>query len=188
MAIMPGTTAAAELPNGFSWQEGMPLPEVLLLTTEDIMAGEVAVIPAGTQFLAQAQIDPGSGAVAIQIVGLFGEIRNIQIPRSSVIVQAEDGSILTASASGGSSRAAGSNMGGFFMESLRNGVSNVIGSDDSLVTDIAGGMAETLIDNQMKQAQANAAASASRTAAQPIVWTLNSRPRSPDVQQLYSGL
>ena len=150
MAIMPGTTAAAELPNGFSWQEGMPLPEVLLLTTEDIMAGGVAVIPAGTQFLAQAQIDPGSGAVAIQIVGLFGEIRNIQIPRSSVIVQAEDGSILTASASGGPSRAAGSNMGGFFMESLRNGVSNVIGSDDSLVTDIAGGMAETLIDNQIE--------------------------------------
>ena len=181
MAIMPGTTAAAELPNGFSWQEGMPLPEVLLLTTEDIMAGEVAVIPAGTQFLAQAQIDPGSGAVAIQIVGLFSEIRNIQIPRSSVIVQAEDGSILTASASGGPSRAAGSNMGGFFMESLRNGVSNVIGSDDSLVTDIAGGMAETLIDNQIEQAQANAAARDSRTAAQPLVWTLNSRPRAPDV-------
>ena len=176
MAILPGTTTAAELPNGFSWQEGMPLPEVLLLTTENIMAGEAVVIPAGTQFLAQAQIDPSSGAVAIQIVGLFGEIRSIQIPRASVIVQADDGSILTASASGGPSRAAGPNMGGFFMESLRNGLSNVIDSDGNLVTDLAGGMAETLIDNQVEQADANAAASASRTAAQPIVWTLNARP------------
>ncbi len=173
-AILPGTSVEAELPYGFSWQAGTPLPEVLLLTTEDIMAGELAVIPAGTQFLAQAQIDPNSGAVTIQIVGLFGEIRNIQIPRASVIVQAIDGSVLTASASGGPSTP-GPNIGGFFMESLGNGLANVIDSDDSLVTDIAGGMAETLIDNQVERSQANTSARNSRTSSQPIVWTLDSR-------------
>ncbi len=173
-AILPGTSVEAELPYGFSWQAGTPLPEVLLLTTEDIMAGELAVIPAGTQFLAQAQIDSNSGAVTIQIVGLFGEIRNIQIPRASVIVQAIDGSVLTASASGGPSTP-GPNIGGFFMESLGNGLANVIASDDSLVTDIAGGMAETLIDNQVERSQANASARNSRTSSQPIVWTLDSR-------------
>ncbi|MEO0807415.1 MAG: hypothetical protein AAFY33_14015 [Cyanobacteria bacterium J06643_4] len=122
VAIMPGTSARAELSHSISWREGTPLPEVLLLTTEDIMAGELAVIPAGTQFLGQAQIDSSSGAVTIQIVGLFGETRNIQIPRSSILVQAEDGSILTADASGAPS-SPGPNMNGFLMESLGNSLS-----------------------------------------------------------------
>lgn len=177
MAIMPGTNTEAKLPYGFSWQEGTALPEVLLLTTEDIMAGERAVIPAGTQFLGQAAVDPGSGAVTIQVVGLFGETKDIQIPRSSIIVQAEDGSVLTAKASGGSDpRSSHSNVGGFLMESLGNGVGNVINSDDSLVGDLAGGMAETVIDRQIERSRANASARDSRTASQPIVWTLNARP------------
>lgn len=175
MAIMPGTSVGAELPYGLSWQEGMPLPEVLLLTTEDIMAGEIAVIPAGTQFLGQARIDPSSGAVTIQIMGLFGETRNIQIPRSSVIVQAENGSILTAKASDGPS-SPGPNVGGFLMESFGNGLSNVVDSDDNLVIDMAGGMAETLIDNQVERSEMNAAARASRASSQPIIWTLDARP------------
>lgn len=174
-AIMPGTSTEAELPHGFSWQAGAPLPEVVLSTTEDIMAGEQVAIPAGSQFLGQAQIDPDSGMVAIQIVGMFGEA-SIQIPRSSVIVQAEDGSVLMASASGGASRTAGPNVGGFFMESLGNGLGNVIGSDDNLVIDVAGGVAETLIDNQVERSEANAAASASRASARPVVWTLDAGP------------
>jgi hypothetical protein len=173
LAIMPGTRATAELPYGFSWQEGMPLPEVLLLTTEAVMAGEQTVIAAGTQFLGQAQIDPSSGAVTIQVVGAFGETRDIQIPRASVLVQAEDGSVLMAQASGGSAN--DPNMGGFFMQSLGNGLGNVIGSDDSLVTDIASGVAETLIDNQVERSEANAAARASRAASQPVVWSVDAR-------------
>ena len=74
MAIMPGTSTQAELPFGFIWQEGTSLPEVLLTTTEDIMAGDQSVIVAGTQFLGQAQVDPSSGAVSIRVVGIFGEI------------------------------------------------------------------------------------------------------------------
>ncbi|MEO0648347.1 MAG: hypothetical protein AAFZ17_19710 [Cyanobacteria bacterium J06650_10] len=54
-------------------------------------------------------------------------------------------------------------------------LSNVIDSDDNLVTDIAGGMAETLIDNQVERSEANAAARASRTSSQPVVWTLDTR-------------
>ena len=172
MAIMPGTGAEAELPHGFSWREGTPLPEVILSTTEDIMAGERVAIPAGSQFLGQAQIDPDSGMVAIQIVGMFGEA-SIQIPRSSVIVQAEDGSVLMASASGGASRTAGPNVGGFFMESLGNGLGNVIDSDDNLAIDVAGGVAETIIDNQVERSESAAAARASRVSARPIVWTLD---------------
>ena len=80
-AILPGTNVAAELPYGFSWQAGAPLPEVLLLTTEDIMAGEQAVIPAGTQFLAQAQVDESSGVVNLQIVSLFGDTEDNELPR-----------------------------------------------------------------------------------------------------------
>jgi len=37
-------------------------------------------------------------------------------------------------------------------------------------------MAETLIDNQIERADAEAANSASRASAAPIVWTLNARP------------
>jgi len=177
LAIMPGTSAEAELPYGFTWQQGTPLPEVLLMTTEDIMAGELTVIPAETQFLGQAQIDPRSGAVTIEVVGMFGETRDIQIPRTSVIVQAEDGSMLTAKASRDlNANAAGANASGFLIESLGNGLGNVIDSDDSLLTDLAGGMAETLIDNQIERADAEAANSASRASAAPIVWTLNARP------------
>ena len=177
LAIMPGTSAEAELPYGFTWQQGTPLPEVLLMTTEDIMAGELTVIPAETQFLGQAQIDPSSGAVTIEVVGMFGETRDIQIPRTSVMVQAEDGSMLTAKASSApNANAAGTNTRGFLMESLGNGLGNVIDSDDSLLTDLAGGMAETLIDNQIERADAEAANSASRASAAPIVWTLNARP------------
>ncbi|WP_157620710.1 hypothetical protein [Synechococcus sp. PCC 7335] len=174
MAIMPGTSIGANLPYGFSWQEGAPLPEVLLETTEDIMAGGRAVIPAGTQLLARARIDPGSGVVNLQVVGLFGEARDIQIPRSSIIVHSEDGSVLTANASGGPART-GPNVGGFLMESLGNSLGNVISDNDSLAGDIAGGMAETVIDNQMQRSRANAAVRASRSAAQPVVWTLDSR-------------
>ncbi|MGB7249463.1 MAG: hypothetical protein WBC73_11030 [Phormidesmis sp.] len=175
MAIMPGTSTEAELTHGFSWQAGAPLPEVILSTTEDIMAGEQVAIPAGSQFLGQAQIDPDSGMVAIQIVGMFGEA-SIQIPRASVIVQAEDGSVLMASASGGASRTVGPNVGGFLMESLGNGLGNVIGSDDNIVIDVAGGVAETIIDNQVDRSESAAAASASRASARPIVWTLNAGP------------
>ncbi|CAN5845909.1 hypothetical protein BH23CYA1_BH23CYA1_09590 [soil metagenome] len=174
-AIMPGTSTEAELPHGFSWQAGAPLPEVVLSTTEDILAGEQVAIPAGSQLLGQAQIDPDSGVVAIQIVGMFGEA-SIQIPRSSVIVQAEDGSVLMASASGGASRTAGPNVGGFFMESLGNGLGNVIDSGDNLAIDVAGGVAETLIDNQVERSEANASARASRASSRPIVWTLDAGP------------
>lgn len=174
LAIMPGTSAAAELPYGFSWQEGAPLPEVLLLTTEDIMAGDQVAIPVGTQFLGQAQIDPRSGAVTIQIIGMFGE-KDIPIPRASVIVRAEDGSVLTASASGRASRGSSSNMGGFLVESLGNSLGNVIGSDDNIATDIAGGVAETIVDNQVARSEANAAARNSRAASQPFIWTVDDR-------------
>ena len=174
-AIMPGTSIKAELPHGFSWQEGAPLPEVVLSTTEDIMAGDRVAIPAGTQFLGQAQIDPSSSAVSIQIVGMFGEA-DIPIPRTSVVVQAEDGSVLTANASGGPSRSSGPNMGGFFMESIGNGLGNIISGDDNLAIDIAGGVAETVIDNQVERSEAIAAARASRISSQPTVWTLDARP------------
>jgi len=172
---MPGTSAEAELPYGFSWQQGTPLPEVLIITTEDVMASEITVIPAGSQFLGQAQIDPASGAVTIQVVGLFGETKDVQIPSASVIVQAVDGSVLTAKASGADRASAGSNLGGFLMESLGNSVGNVIDSDDSLITDIAGGVAETVIDGQVQRAEASTAARNARAAAQPIVWTLDAR-------------
>ena len=175
MAIMPGTNVAAKLPYGFTWQEGTPLPDVLLMTTEDVMVGELAVIPAGTQFLGQAQIDPRSGSVTIQVVGLFGETKDIQIPRSSVIVQATDGSILTAKASDGQS-SSDSSVSRFLMESLGNSLGNVIDSDDSLAGDLAGGVAETIIDRQIEHAEANAAARRSQAAAQPTVWALDSRP------------
>lgn len=183
MAIMPGTTVAAELPYGFNWQEGTDLPEVLIQTTEDIIAGNRTVIPAGTQFLGQAQIDPSSGSVIIQIVGMFGETQDIQIPRSSVVVKAEDGDILTADASGGPSTP-GPNVGGFLMEALGNGLSNVIDSDDGLVTDIAGGVAETYIDNQIDRAEASTAARASSSSARPVVWSLGARP----VQMSFNNL
>lgn len=177
MAIIPGTNVQAELPYGFSWQEGTPLPEVLMTTTEDIMAGSLTVIPAGTQLLGQAQIDPSSGTVTIQVVGLFGETRDVQIPRTSVVVRAVDGSVLTASASGGdlSRSSSGSDVGGFLMESLANSVGNVIDSDDSLVGDLAGGVAETVIDGQVRRSQANANARNARLASQPVVWTLKPR-------------
>ena len=177
MAIMPGASAQAELPYGFSWQEGTPLPEVLMTTTEDIMAGSLTVIPAGTQLLGQAQIDPSSGTVTIQVVGLFGETRDVQIPRTSVVVRAVDGSVLTVSASGGdlSRSSSGSDVGGFLMESLANSVGNVIDSDDSLVGDLAGGVAETVIDGQVRRSQADANARNARLASQPIVWTLEPR-------------
>ena len=173
-AIMPGTNVEAELPYGFTWQEGTPPPEVVLSTTEDIMAGEQVAIPARTQFLGQAQVDPDSGMVTIQIMGMFGET-DISIPRSSVIVQAEDGSVLTASTSGSPS-SPGPNVGGFVMQSLRNGLSNVIDSDDNIATDIAGGVAETIMDNQVERSEANAAARASRASSQPVVWSLDARP------------
>lgn len=176
MAIMPGTSADAELPYGFSWQEGMPLPEILLMTTEDIMAGDRSVIPSGTQFLGQAQVDPGSGAVNIQVVGIFGETRDIQIPRASVAVQAADGGVLTAKVSGGSSRSSEPNIGGFLMESLGNSVGNVLGNGDSVLEDIGGGVAETIIDDQIARSRTRASARNARSASQPIVWTLDARP------------
>ena len=173
MAIMPGTSTQAELPYGFSWQEGTPLPEVLLVTAEDIMAGGRSVISAGTQFLGQAQVNPDSGVVNIQVVGIFGDTQNIQIPRASVAIQASDGSVLTASASGGASRSSSSNVGGFLIDSLGNSLSNVLSNGDNVLMDISGGLAETIIDEQVERAEANAAARNSRSAAQPTVWTLD---------------
>ena len=58
------------------------------------------------------------------------------------------------------------------MESLANSVGNVIDSDDSLVGDLAGGVAETVIDGQVRRSQANANARNARLASQPVVWTL----------------
>ncbi|NJM99412.1 MAG: hypothetical protein HC800_21765 [Phormidesmis sp. RL_2_1] len=174
LAILPGTSIKAELPHGFSWQEGAPLPEVIIRASEDIMAGEQVAIPAETQFLGQAEIDPTSGAVTIQIIGMFGET-NVSIPRASVVVQAEDGSVLTASASGGAAQSSGPSMGGFFMAALRNGLGNVIDGDNNLAVDIAGGAAETIIAEQVERSEANANASASRSSAQPIVWNLDAR-------------
>ncbi|MBE9060324.1 hypothetical protein [cf. Phormidesmis sp. LEGE 11477] len=176
IAIMPGTSAQAELPFGFIWQEGTSLPEVLLMTTEDIMAGNQSVIAAGTQFLGQAQIDPGSGAVSIQVVGIFGETQSIQIPRTSVAVQAADGSVLMAKASGGASRSSSPNVGGFLMESFGNSLGNVLSNGDNVLMDVGGGLAETIIDAQVERSEAIAAARNSRTAAQPTVWTLEARP------------
>ena len=176
MAIMPGTSAQAELPFGFIWQEGTSLPEVLLMTTEDIMAGNQSVIAAGTQFLGQAQVDPGSGAVSIQVVGIFGETQNIQIPRTSVAVQAADGSVLMAKASGGASRSSSPNVGGFLMESFGNSLGNVLSNGDNVLMDVGGGLAETIIDGQVERSEEIAAARNSRTAAQPTVWTLEARP------------
>ena len=175
MAIMPGTSTQAELPYGFSWQEGTPLPEVLLVTTEDIMAGGRSVISAGTQFLGQAQVNPGSGVVNIQVVGIFGDTQNIQIPRASIAIHASDGSVLTASASGGASRSSSSNVGGFLVDSLGNSLSNVLSNGDNVLMDIGGGLAETIIDEQMERAEANAAARNARSAAQLTVWTLDPR-------------
>ncbi len=176
MAIMPGTSAQAELPFGFIWQEGTSLPEVLLMTTEDIMAGNQSVIAAGTQFLGQAQVDPGSGAVSIQVVGIFGETQSIQIPRTSVAVQAADGSVLMAKASGGASRSSSPNVGGFLMESFGNSLGNVLSNGDNVLMDVGGGLAETIIDGQVERSEEIAAARNSRTAAQPTVWTLEARP------------
>ena len=173
MAIMPGTSAAAELPYGFSWQEGTQLPEILLSTTEDIMAGDRTAIPSGTQFLGQAQVDPSSGTVSIQIVGIFGETQDIQIPRASLAVQSADGGVLTAKASGGPSRSSGPNVSGFLMESLGNSVSNILGNGDDMLTDIGGGIAETIIDDQIAQSRARAAVRNSRSASQPTIWTLD---------------
>lgn len=175
MAIMPGTSTQAELPYGFSWQEGTSLPEVLLMTTEDIMAGGRSVISAGTQFLGQAQVNPSSGVVNIQVVGIFGDTQNIQIPRASIAIQASDGSVLTASASGGASRSSSSNVGGFLMDSFGNSLSNVLSNGDNVLMDIGGGLAETIIEEQVKRAEANAATRNSRSAAQPTVWTLDPR-------------
>lgn len=176
IAIMPGTSAQAELPFGFIWQEGTSLPEVLLMTTEDIMAGNESVILAGTQFLGQAQVDPGSGAISIQVVGIFGETQNIQIPRTSVAVQAADGSALVAKASGGASRSSDPNVGGFLMESFGNSLGNVLSNGDNVLMDVGGGLAETIIDAQVERSEAITAARNSRTAAQPTVWTLEARP------------
>ena len=176
MAIMPGTSAQAELPFGFIWQEGTSLPEVLLMTTEDIMAGNQFVIAAGTQFLGQAQVDPNSGAVSIQVVSIFGETQNIQIPRTSVAVQAADGSVLMAKASGGASRSSSPNVGGFLMESFGNSLGNVLSNGDNVLMDVGGGLAETIIDAQVERSEANAAARDSRAAAQPTVWTLEAKP------------
>ena len=176
MAIMPGTSAQAELPFGFIWQEGTSLPEVLLMTTEDIMAGNQSVIAAGTQFLGQAQIDPGSGAVSIQVVGIFGETQNIQIPRTSVAVQATDGSVLMAKASGGASRSSRPNVGGFLMESFGNSLGNVLSNGDNVLMDVGGGLAETIIDEQVERSEAIGAARNSRAATQPTVWILEAKP------------
>ena len=172
VAIMPGTSAQAELPYGFSWQEGTPPPEILLLSTEDIMAGDRAVIPSGTQFLGQAQIDPSSGVVNIQVVGIFGETQDIQIPRASVAVQAADGSVLTAKANGGSTRSSGPNVSGFLFESLGNGLGNVLSNGDNIYLDVGGGIVETIVDGQVRRSDANAAARDARAGAQPTVWTL----------------
>ncbi|PZO18192.1 MAG: hypothetical protein DCF25_10200 [Leptolyngbya foveolarum] len=173
MAIMPGTSTQAELPYGFSWQEGTPLPEILLMTTEDIMAGDQSAISAGTQFLGQAQIDPGSGAVNIQVVGIFGETQNIQIPRASVAVQAANGGVLTARANGGSVRSSGPNVGGFLFESLGNSLGNVLSNGDNVLMDVGGGLAETIIDGQVERSDASAAARNSQVASQPTIWTLD---------------
>ena len=171
-AIMPGTSAQAEIPYGFSWQEGTPLPDILLLSTEDIMAGDRTVIPSGTQFLGQAQIDPGLGVVNIQVVGIFGETQDIQIPRASVAVQAADGGILTAKASGGPARSSGPNVGGFLLESLGSSLSNVLSNGDNVYSDVGGGVVETIVDGQVRRSEENAAARDSRAAAQPTIWTL----------------
>ncbi len=176
MAIMPGTSAQAELPYGFSWQEGTPLPEILLRSTEDIMAGDLAVIPSGTQFLGQAQIDSGSGVVNIQVVGIFGKTQDIQIPRASVAVQAADGGVLTAKASGGSTRSSGPNIGSFLFESLGNGLSNVLSNGDNVYSDVGGGIVETIVDDQVRRSEDSAAARDSKASAQPTVWTLGEQP------------
>ncbi|MEL7522260.1 MAG: hypothetical protein AAGJ80_11715, partial [Cyanobacteria bacterium J06553_1] len=175
MAIMPGTSTQAELPYGFSWQEGTPLPEVLLMTAEDIMAGDQSMISAGTQFLGQAQVNPGSGAVRIQVVGIFGKTQNIQIPRASITIQDSDGSVLTASASGGASQSSNPNVGGFLMESFGNSLGNVLSNGNNVLMDIGGGLAETIIDEQVERSEENAAARNSRSAAQPMIWTLEPR-------------
>ena len=122
------------------------------------MAGNQSVIAAGTQFLGQAQVDPGSGAVSIQVVGIFGETQNIQIPRTSVAVQATDGSVLMAKASGGASRSSRPNVGGFLMESFGNSLGNVLSNGDNVLMDVGGGLAETIIDEQVERSEAIAAA------------------------------
>lgn len=169
-AIMPGTTVTAQIPYGFQWRQGLAPPEVLLTLREDIMAGAVVALPAGTQMLASANVDPISGATEMAIKVLFGE-GDIQIPQSSIVVHAEDGSPLIAQRSGGPT-IPGPNFGGMVADSLANGLANVINSDDNLAIDIAGGVAEAVIEHKRETAHSRANDRAARVAAQPMIWTL----------------
>ncbi|MEM9004500.1 MAG: hypothetical protein AAGE59_13370 [Cyanobacteria bacterium P01_F01_bin.86] len=173
-AILPGTSVTADIPYGFHWRQGVAPPEVMLITSEDIMAGQTVALPAGTQMLARAMVDPASGATELEIMVFFGD-DDIQIPQRSIVVHAEDGSPLVAQ-SNDSPSTPNPNFSGILADSLSNGLSNVIDSNDNIAVDLAGGVAEAVIENQRDRAEAQAEARTARAAAQPITWTLEPGP------------
>jgi hypothetical protein len=186
MPILPGEMFKAKIINGVSWSQG-DRPEMALETIEDFAAESGAVlIPKGTRIMATVNGADDSGTVFTGVSQIFMD-SPLNIPADSLVIQAEDGSVLRADrSSSGGSNGGGLDIGGVFWGSAINAADNVIESDDSLVGDLAGGVGEAVLEDQRERVEERADQREAVVTPQVGVWTLTPRNVQIFVSRLIS--
>jgi hypothetical protein len=186
MPILPGEMFKAKIINGVSWSQG-DRPEMALETIEDFAAESGAVlIPKGTRIMATVNGADDSGTVFTGVSQIFMD-SPLNIPADSLVIQAEDGSVLRADRSNsGGSNGGGLDIGGVFWGSAINAADNVIESDDSLVGDLAGGVGEAVLQDQRERVEERADQREAVVTPQVGVWTLTPRNVQIFVSRLIS--
>lgn len=186
MPILPGEMFKAKIINGVSWSQG-DRPEMALETIEDFATESGAVlIPKGTRIMATVNGADDSGTVFTGVSQIFMD-SPLNIPADSLVIQAEDGSVLRADRSNsGGSNGGGLDIGGVFWGSAINAADNVIESDDSLVGDLAGGVGEAVLQDQRERVEERADQREAVVTPQVGVWTLTPRNVQIFVSRLIS--
>jgi hypothetical protein len=186
MPILPGEMFKAKIINGVSWSQG-ERPEMALETIEDFAAESGAVlIPKGTRIMATVNGADESGSVFTGISQIFMD-SPLNIPADSLVIQAEDGSVLKAEQSTeGGANSGGLDIGGVLWGSAINAADNVIEADNSLVGDLAGGVGEAILQDQREQVEAREEQRIVATTPQVGVWTLTPRNVQIFVSRLIS--
>jgi hypothetical protein len=184
-SILPGEMFKAKIINGVSWSQG-DRPEMALETIEDFATESGAVlIPKGTRIMATVNGADESGAVFTGVSQIYMDSA-LNIPEDSLIIQAEDGSVLKADSSRQTSNGNGLDLGGIVWGSAVNAADNVIESDDSLMGDLVGGVGEAVLEDQRDRVDARADSREVVTTPQVGVWTLTPRNVQIFVSRLIS--
>jgi hypothetical protein len=186
MSILPGEMFKAKIINGVSWGEG-ERPEMALETIEDFATESGAVlIPKGTRIMAIVNGADETGTVFTGVSQIFMD-SPLNIAADSLVIQAEDGSVLRADrSSSGGSNGGGLDIGGVLWGSAINAADNVIESDDSLIGDLAGGVGEAVLEDQRDRIDERADQRTVVTTPQVGVWTLTPRNVQIFVSRLIS--